>query len=272
MTVSNSAFVGSIPEHYDKYLGPLVFEEYSIDLASRLNIPDGGSLLEIAAGTGLATRHMRNSLPENVSITVTDLNEPMLEIAKKKFSSTNNMHFQTADAANLSFDDASFDTIACQFGIMFFPDKQKCVNETFRILKPGGEFLFSVWDSYEHNTLIKLVNDTLVKMFPENPLPFLDVPLGYYNIDEIKRILEVAGYGDIDISVLPRTIKTDSAKNVPLGFIMGNPLSLQIPALGGEIDEVIEKVANEIIVKFGNPPIKAPMQAIVFKAHKPVST
>ncbi|MDH3942573.1 MAG: class I SAM-dependent methyltransferase [Anaerolineae bacterium] len=269
MTNTNSAFVGSIPEHYDKYLGPLIFEEYSIDLASRLNIPEGGSLLEIAAGTGLATRHMRTALPDDINIIVTDLNEDMLEIAQRKFPSQNNMEFKPVDAESQPFEDSAFDAVACQFGIMFFPNKQKCVNEAFRVLKPGGEFLFSVWDSYEHNTLIKLVNDTLVEMFPENPPPFLDVPLGYYNIDEIKRILEMAGFGDIEIDVLPRTINSKSAANVPLGFIMGNPLSLQIPALGGDIDEVMEKVTKEIEKHFGPVPIQAPMQAIVFKAHKP---
>ena len=195
MTNSNAAFVGSIPEYYDTYLGPLIFEEYSIDLANQLNIPEGGSLLEIAAGTGLATRHMRTVLPSDTSITVTDLNEAMLDVAKKKFPSQNNMRFQTADAVNLPFEDSSFDAIACQFGIMFFPDKQKGVDEAFRVLKPGGEYLFSVWDSYEHNPLIKLVNDTLVDMFSEDPPAFLDVPLGYYHIDEIKRIVIVQGGG-----------------------------------------------------------------------------
>lgn len=270
MSDNNSAFIGkSIPEHYDKYLGPLIFEEYSIDLANRLNLPNSGSMLEVAAGTGLATRHLRSALPSDATITVTDLNEPMLDIAKSKFKDKSNMEFQTADATDLPFEDGLYDAVVCQFGIMFFPDKQKGVNEAFRVLKPGGEYLFSVWDSYEKNTLIKLVNDTLVNMFPDNPPAFLDVPLGYYNIDEIKRILENAGFGDIEVAILPRTIRTDSPENAPLGFIMGNPLSLQIPELGGDIDEVMKNVSSEITKKFGEPPIEAPMQTIVFKAHKP---
>ena len=269
VTNSNSAFVGSIPEHYDKYLGPLIFEEYSKDIANRLNIPENGNLLEVAAGTGLATRHMRDVLHTDIRITVTDLNEPMLEIAKRKFPTLNNMHFQTADAIDLPFEDSSFAGIACQFGIMFFPDKQKGVNEAYRVLIPGGEYVFSVWDSYAHNPLVKLVKDTLLNIFPEAPLSFLDVPLNYYQIDEIKRILQVGGFGDIEIAILPRTIKCKRVENVPLGFIMGNPLSLQIPELGGNVTKLIETISNEIVQHFGNPPFEAPMQAIVFRAHKP---
>lgn len=269
MSNSNASFIGSIPENYDKYLGPLIFEEYSVDLANRFAVPDGGRVLEVAAGTGLASRHLRAVLPADVHITVTDLNEPMLEVAKKKFPGTNNLTFQTADALDLPFEDAFFDAIACQFGLMFFPDKQAGVNEAFRVLKPGGDYLFSVWDSYDYNPLIKLVNDTLVGMFPDNPPAFLDVPLGYYQIDEIRRILNIAGFGDVEIHVLPRPIKTASARNVPLGFIMGNPLSIQVPERGGDIDEVINFVTDKITQQYGAPPIVAQMQAIVFKAHKP---
>ncbi len=228
MSESNAAFVGSIPEYYDKYLGPLIFEEYSIDMANRLDLPVGGALLEIAAGTGLATRHLREAMPKKASITVTDLHTSMLELAREKFPDKQNMLFEKADAANLSYADDSFDVVACQFGIMFFPLKAKCVEDIYRLLKPGGNFLFSVWDSYAHNPVMKLVTDTLAILFPKNPPSFLDVPFGYYKIDETKTLLESAGFGDIEIAILPRTIKTDDPKNVPLGFVMGNPLATQI--------------------------------------------
>lgn len=268
MSDTNTAFVGSIPEYYDKYLGPLIFEEYSIDMATRLDLPEDGALLEIAAGTGLAARHLRAALPKNATITVTDLHTSMLELAKSKFPDQQNILFEKADATDLSYADASFDVIACQFGIMFFPLKAKCIEDIFRVLKPGGNFMFSVWDSYAHNPMMNLVTDTLATLFPEDPPSFLDVPLGYHNIDEIKNLLELAGFGDIEIAVLPRTMRTNDPNNVPLGFIMGNPLSMQIPERGGNISEVISKISSEITRQFGKAPIEAPMQAIVFKAYK----
>jgi SAM-dependent methyltransferase len=266
---SNASFTGSIPEYYDKYLGPILFEEYSIDIAQRTRIPSGGNALEIAAGTGLASIHLGKAMPEDAQLTVTDLNEAMLEMAKQKIGRAKNIQFEIADGQELPYDDSSFDGVICQFGIMFFPDKQKGVEEAFRVLKPGGEYLFSVWDSYEHNPLIKLVNESLGIIFPKDPPSFLDVPFGYFKIDEIKRILENAKFEGIEIEVLPQPIRTEDATNVANGFILGNPLSLQIPELGADLDNVIETITAEVVKQYGPDAIESRKQAIVFKAHKP---
>lgn len=186
MTASHAAFIGSIPQYYDQYLGPLIFEEYGADLARRISVPSGGTVLETAAGTGIATRHLRNALPNDVRIVVTDLNEPMLEFAKRKFASHPNIEFQSADATQLAFADDSFDAVVCQFSLMFFPDKPAAIREAARVLRPGGTFAFSLWDSYAHNHLIRTVNDTLSSLFPKNPPSFFDTPYGYHRIDEVK--------------------------------------------------------------------------------------
>lgn len=75
------AFAGSIPEIYDRYLVPLIFEPYAIDLAQRLAALPLTNVLELAAGTGVVTRHLANTLPGGVFIIATDLNQPMLDQA-----------------------------------------------------------------------------------------------------------------------------------------------------------------------------------------------
>ncbi len=73
MTSSHSAFTGKIPQNYEKYLGPLIFQEYAEDLSRRVTVTKGGVVLEIAAGTGLATRQLRAAIPKDVFLTVTVL-------------------------------------------------------------------------------------------------------------------------------------------------------------------------------------------------------
>lgn len=270
MDNSHTAFIGSIPEYYDRYLGPLIFEEYAIDLAQRLSVPAGGIVLETAAGTGIATRHLRNILSHDVKIVVTDMNEPMLEYAKRKFNTHQNLEFQPADATNLSFPHAFFDAVVCQFSLMFFPDKQAALKEVVRVLKPGGVFAFNIWDSYEHNHLIQTVNETLNRLFPEKPPPFFDVPYGYYQIDEIKRLLGQAGFRDIEITVMPRESICETARQVALGYILGTPVCLQIAERDGEtVEKVVDSVETAICEKYGRLSIKAKMQGIVFKAYRP---
>jgi len=62
--ISNDAanFIGDIPEHYDRGLGPMIFADYAADSAGRAADRSPARVLETAAGTGIVTRQLR-SLP-----------------------------------------------------------------------------------------------------------------------------------------------------------------------------------------------------------------
>ena len=139
---TDAVFSGSIPSLYDRYLGPVVFEPYAQDLANRLSTLNAERVLETAAGTGIVTRALVSSLAPNVNIVATDLNQPMLDHAAKAVSSSR-VSWQKVDAQALPFPDGTFDAVVCQFGVMFFPDKQQAYREARRVLKPGGHFIFN---------------------------------------------------------------------------------------------------------------------------------
>lgn len=268
MTSSHSTFTGEIPQNYEKYLGPLIFQEYAEDLSRRIIVPDAGVVLETAAGTGMATRQLRAAIQNNVRIVVTDLNEDMLDVARKKFESHDNIEFQTANALQLPFDDSVFDAVVCQFSVMFFPDKLSALQEAARVLKTDGVFLFNVWDSFEHNHLIRTVNKTIAEHLPESPPDFFNTPYGYHEIDVIKNLLYEAGFGDLEISVLPRTSKAATAQQVALGYVLGTPVRLQIEkSAPGALSDIVDAVEHAVGAEFGNTNISAKMQAIVFQAH-----
>src|SRR5690348_14359108 len=122
MVKSDGLFAGSIPELYDRFLVPLIFEPYARDLTGRLAKAGPKDILEIAAGTGAVTRTMSSKLPA-AHITATDLNQPMIDYAAARQPQDRRITWRQADAARLPFQDAMFDAVACQFGAMFFPDK-----------------------------------------------------------------------------------------------------------------------------------------------------
>jgi 2-polyprenyl-3-methyl-5-hydroxy-6-metoxy-1,4-benzoquinol methylase len=124
MVATDKVFSGSIPEIYHRLLVPLIFEPYACDLAGRITKANPGRVLETAAGTGVLTKALAAQLPANAHITATDLNEPMLALAKSRLSDER-IAWQQADALALPFDGGSFDAVACQFGAMFFPDRVK---------------------------------------------------------------------------------------------------------------------------------------------------
>jgi ubiquinone/menaquinone biosynthesis C-methylase UbiE len=169
MSEDAASFIGNIPEHYDSGLGPMIFVDYAADIARRVAACSPARVLETAAGTGIVTRQLRDFLPAGVHVTATDLNAPMLEVARTKFKPGEEVAFQPADAAALPFPDGAFDAVVCQFGVMFFPQKDTSYREVHRVLAPGGRYLFSVWDSHRHNPFGRITHETAASFFPADP-------------------------------------------------------------------------------------------------------
>src|SRR6266508_6700501 len=165
---SDKLFSGSIPELYDTHLVPLIFEPYAADLVERLASKPVARVLEIAAGTGVVTRTMASSLPKSVSIVATDLNQSMLDQASA-LGTERPVEWRQADAMRLPFRDGTFDAVVCQFGVMFFPEKAKAFSEARRVLRPGGVFIFNVWDRIKENEFADTVTTALEFLFPKDP-------------------------------------------------------------------------------------------------------
>src|SRR3954463_7390230 len=224
MENKNALFAGSIPAAYDRYLGPILFEPYAEDLVARLDVPASGSVLELACGTGILTRKLRDRLAASVKLIATDLNEPMFRNAAAKFRGDEAVEWKQADACALPFPGQLFDAVVCQFGIMFVPDKALCAREALRVLKPGGVFLFNVWGGLAENPLGRIAHETIGGFFEKDPPMFYHVPFGYHNQEEIRRTLEDAGLRDIRIEVVAKTSVPTQVKDAATGLVHGSPV------------------------------------------------
>ena len=232
MADSHTAFTGSVPDFYDRCLGPVLFEDYADDLARRVAAHAPLRVLETAAGTGILTRRIRDQLDAPARLTATDLNSPMLEVAQAKFASSESVTFTPADAAHLPFADESFDLVACQFGVMFYPDKPAAYREVRRVLAPRGRYLFNVWDSHRHNPFARVAYQTVARFFQADPPQFHQVPFAYHGIDLIKESLIEAGFVDLRVAILRIDKRVPDVNLFARGLIEGTPISDQIRARG----------------------------------------
>jgi len=268
MTTTDKLFAGSIPEFYDRFLVPLIFEPYARDLADRIAGAEPRDVLETAAGTGVATRAIASRLPAGARIVATDLNQPMLDRAAAMQPRDRPVSWQQADALALPFEDRSFDVIACQFGVMFFPDKIQGYSEARRVLKPGGRFCFNVWDRIATNEFADVVTESLAPMFPQDPPRFLArTPHGYHDTNLIRRQLAEAGFSKISIDAVEHRSRAPSPRHPAVAYCQGTPLRNEIEARGAARLEEATKVATEAVaLRFGDGPVDGRIRAFVVTA------
>ena len=269
MTDAHTVFAGSIPALYERYLVPMFFEPYGTDLARRLRDLDRGRLLEIAAGTGVVTRALSRAVPASVEIVSTDLNQPMLDLAASMLEDRR-VTCERADASALPFADGEFDAVVSQFGVMFFPDKVAAFREARRVLKPGGRFLFNVWDGIERNNFAHVVTEAVAALFPEDPPRFFErTPHGYHDPRTIRTALEAAGFDRIERDGVERRSRAASAHDAALGLCQGTPLRNEIEARDpSRIGEATEAAAAALASRFGTGAIEGDMRAIVIVAMR----
>jgi ubiquinone/menaquinone biosynthesis C-methylase UbiE len=268
MQKADSVFTGSIPALYDRYLGPLIFEEYARDLGERARALAPKRVLETAAGTGIVTRALCRALP-GAAITATDLNQAMLDYAATRLDD-DNVSWRQADAQALPFGDGEFDLAVCQFGVMFFPDKHRAYQEAHRVLRPGGRFIFNVWDRIEENEIADILTKALASLFPQNPPRFLArTPYAYFNTDIIEKELGAAGFTQIEIATLAKRSRAESPRHPAIGLCQGTPLRGEIEALDkASLERATDAGAAAIAARFGSGAIEGKIRAHVITATR----
>ncbi len=268
MSNSDIAFEGSIPGHYDQYLGPLLFEPYAVDLASRVPKSGIAAVLELACGTGRVTNHLRKQIPPGASLVASDLNSDMISVARSKVPHPG-IEWHTADMLALPFGDQEFDAVVCQFGIMFVPDKVQALREVLRVLRPGGQFLFSTWDRIENNGVSHIANQVIRRFLDNKPPHFYSIPYSMYKPDELRNLPFQSGFSSVDVRLVKKVGRSSTAMDAARGIVEGNPVINEIKGKDpAAVVPIVEEISKEIAIAYNDKPVISPLQAWVCEAIK----
>jgi SAM-dependent methyltransferase len=258
---TETSWVDSMPAIYDRLLGPALFVPFAEHLAEKAASFEPHRILELAAGSGIATRALRRALPGS-EITATDLNPAMVAWGAGQVG---DVTWRQADAQQLDFPDSSFELVVCQFGAMFFPDRPGAFREAGRVLVPDGRMLFSVWDVAEASEFPA----ALVAALPDDPPSFVArLPHGYADPDWIRADLAAGGLEPEEVTRVVLSGRAASGHALAEGFCLGTPLRFALEARG-RLEELTRLVGDEMTRLLGEGPLDGESAAYLVTARGP---
>src|SRR5215211_6048459 len=187
-------------EAYERYLVPLLFApgaEYLIELAS---LGPEERLLDVACGTGIVARRAARRVGADGKVVGLDINEGMLEVARKASSDVRPaIEWHQGDATDMPLPDRAFDVVFCQQGLQFFPDRSAALGEMHRVLVQNGRLVLSILRSIEHNPGYRLLAEALERHVGLDAGAMMRSPFTSLSADELRALITGAGFRDVRI-------------------------------------------------------------------------
>jgi SAM-dependent methyltransferase len=209
------------------------------------------------------TRALLGAVP-SAAVTATDLNQSMVEVGRDRAPGA---VWRQADAMDLPFEVGEFDLVACQFGVMFFPEKRAAFAEARRVLEPQGTLLLSTWAELDTHDFQSALVAGLERAFPHDPPTFMvSVPHGYADMGVAVADLAAAGFESTTVESVTLTGHAASAADLALGYCTGTPLRPAIEARG-DLASTVASVAREMEERLGAGAVTGRMTAHVIHAR-----
>lgn len=165
---------------------------------------EGGWVLDIGCGAGATTLAMARKLgPKGLALGV-DISGPLVAAAKARAEAEGleQARFVEADAQAYRFDAGAFDAVISRFGVMFFDDPEGAFANIRKAVRPGGRLTFIAWRSPLENPFMITAVQAAAPFLPAMSPPDPNAPGQFAFADgaKVRRILEAAGWGDVDVA------------------------------------------------------------------------
>jgi ubiquinone/menaquinone biosynthesis C-methylase UbiE len=230
----------SSAEAYERYLVPLLFApgaEYLIELVAPRT---GERVLDVACGTGIVARRAAQRVGSEGTVVGIDINEGMLEVARKVSSDAHPaIEWQQGDATDMPLPDGAFDLVFCQQALQFFPDQSVALREMHRVLAPNGRLALSVLRSTEHNPGYRLFAKALERHVGPDAGSMMRSPFPSLSAEELRELIRSAGFREVQILLGIAPVRYPSAEELLRWEGASSPLAGPIGALSEEVRDAL---------------------------------
>jgi ubiquinone/menaquinone biosynthesis C-methylase UbiE len=191
-------------EIYDECFVPALFERWGPVMCELAGIASGQRVLDVACGTGALTLVAARRVGKDGAVFGLDLNPDMLSVARRK---STQVQWREGQAEHLPFPDAHFDSVASQFGFMFFEDRVLALREMMRVLRPGGRLAVAVCDALEHSAGYATLARLLQELFGQQVADAFRAPFVCGDPALLRSLCEQAGIAGAQVSQVAGTVR-----------------------------------------------------------------
>jgi SAM-dependent methyltransferase len=194
-------------EIYDEKFVPALFSQWGPVVADAAGLAPGQAVLDVACGTGALTLAAFAAVGSDGRVVGVDANPEMLAVARRK---SDQIEWLEGIAETLPFDDASFDAVVSQFGLMFFHDRSRAISEMRRVLKPGGRLAVAVCGALERSPGYAALATLLDRLFGEDVGNAFRAPFALGDTEKLAGIAADAGIAGATVEERIGTVRFGS--------------------------------------------------------------
>lgn len=215
-----------------------LFREWADPILDAAAVDTGQHVLDVACGTGVVARRALSRVGASGRVTGLDVGPGMLAVAGEIEPG---VRWVEGDATAPPFEDDEFDAVVSSFGLMFFADRQRAVDEMVRCARPGARVAVTVWDALERSEAYPVTVDLLDRMAGPAAADALRAPFVLGDPDEVVALFERAGATDVQARTRHGTARFPSVRTMVEADLRG-----WLPVMGVELDEdLVEAILAE---------------------------
>lgn len=247
-------------EVYERYLVPALFRPLAAELIGRAAPQPGDRVLDVACGTGAVARQLPPLVGTDGTVVGLDFSPAMLDVAHSLPPSNPPIDWRLGSADAIPAPDASFDLVFCQQGLQFFPDRAAALREMRRVLAPGGRVVLSVSRGLEHQPVYAALNAAMERRLGSRAMA---APFALGDADELRALLDGAGFRDTTVDPLVRTVRFPSPAQFVRLSVLGAAAAVPdlarmdaasrgtlVDAIQGEVDDVLRPFTKDGALAF----------------------
>lgn len=221
-------YAASAAENYERHFVPAIGEPVARHLVDAARPAPGERVLDIACGTGVATRLAAEAVGHDGTVVGLDANPDMLEIARNV--SPDSIEWRVAPAEDMAVPDASFDLAMCSMGLQFFADKDRALRETHRVLAPGGRI---VWGTPgPAPPLFVAIDAALTNHLGPGASMFVHTVFSLHDADEALVLMETADFSHVDVASVTVQLRVPPPAEFLWQYVRSTPLAAAAAELG----------------------------------------